>query len=67
MAIIINIDDYRKRKEGREEEPEVFGRILKSLGRWESEEERIRYYIYQAEKDLEEIDKLYPIPDDIAE
>ena len=64
MAIIYNIEDYRKRKEYEELEK----RITKlAFGLWESEEEKIRYMTEQADKDSEEWEKLYPIPDDIAE
>jgi len=64
MAIIINIDEYRKKKDREELEQ----RIIKSaLGLWESEEERILYYTSeQCEKDSEEWEKLFPIQD-IAE
>ena len=65
MAIIINIEEYRKKKAKEELEK----RIIKSaFGLWESEEERILYYTSeQCEKDSEEWEKLYPIPDEIAE
>ena len=60
MAIIINIEDYRNKKQLEE-------RITKlAFDQWGSEEERIRYMTEQAEKDLEEWDKLYPMQD-IAE
>ena len=65
MATIINIEEYRKKKTKEELEK----RIIKSaFGLWESEEERILYYTSeQCEKDSEEWEKLYPIPDEIAE
>ena len=65
MAIIINIEDYRKKKAREELEQ----RIIKSaFGLWESEEERIRYYTSeQCEKDSEEWEKLFPIPEEYAE
>ena len=65
MAIIYNIDDYRKKKEREELEQ----RIIKSaLGLWESEDERILYYTSeQCEKDSEEWEKLFPIPEEYAE
>ena len=60
MAIIYNIEGYRNKKQLEE-------RITKlAFDRWESEEERIGYMTEQAEKDLEEWDKMYPIQD-IAE
>ena len=64
MGNIISIDEYRKRKEHEALEQRI---IKLAFGLWESEEEKIRYMIEQAEKDLEEWEKLYPIPDDIAE
>ena len=68
MAIIINIEEYRKRQLLKQQEPEIFERILKAVsGDWKSEEERVRYFIEQAEKDGEVLEKLYPIPDDIEE
>ena len=65
MAIIYSIEEYRKKKAKEELEK----RIIKSaFGLWESEEERILYYTSeQAEEDSEEWEKLYPIPDEIAE
>ena len=63
MALIYNIEDYRNRKQLEE-------RITKlALGQWISEDERIHYMIKQAEKDLEEWEKLYPIKEieDISE
>jgi len=64
MAIIINIEDYRKDTVKEELEQ----RIIKSaLGLWESEEERIRYYTSeQCERDSEEWEKLFPIPEEYA-
>jgi len=54
MAIIYNIEDYRNKK--------LEQRIIKlAFDQWESEEERIRYMMEQAEKDLEEWEKLYPM------
>ena len=57
-----NIEDYRNRKQLEE-------RIIKSaFGLWESEEEKIRYYTSeQCEKDSEEWEKLFPIPEEYAE
>ena len=65
MAIIYNIKDYRKKKEREELEQ----RIIKSaFGLWESEEEQVRYFTSeQCEKDSEEWEKLYPIPEEYAE
>ena len=65
MAIIINIEDYRKKNEREALEQ----RIIKSaLGLWESEEERISYFSSeQCEKDSEEWEKLFPIPEEYAE
>ena len=60
MAIVININDYRNKKQ-------LERRITKlAFDQWESEEERICYMTEQADKDLEEWDKIYPIQD-IAE
>ena len=64
METIINIEEYRKRKEYEELEQRI---IKLAFGLWESEDERIRYMIEQSEKDSEEWEKLYPISDDIAE
>ena len=64
MGTIINIEEYRKRKEHEELEQRI---IKLAFGLWESEEEKIRYMMEQADKDSEEWKKLYPIPDDIAE
>ena len=68
MAIIYNIEDYRQKK-AKEDYEELEQRIIKSaLGLWESEEERIRYFTSeQCEKDSEEWEKLYPIPEEYAE
>ena len=65
MAIIYKIEDYRKKKEKEELEQ----RIIKSaFGLWESEEERARYFTSeQREKDSEEWEKLFPIPEEYAE
>jgi len=64
MAIIYNIDDYRNQQEV---VPAALRRVAKMVfGQWKSEDERIDYYLNQAEKDLEELDELYPIKD-IAE
>jgi len=68
MAIIINIEEYRERQLLKQQEPAIFERILKAVaGDWESEEERIRYFMEQAEKDGEVLEKLYLIPDDMGE
>jgi len=64
MGTIINIEEYRKRKEHEELEQCI---IKLAFGLWESEKEKIRYIMEQADKDSEEWEKLYPIPDDIAE
>lgn len=65
MAIIYNIEDYRKKKP----EEALEQRIIKAaFGLWESEEERINYFMSeQCEKDSEEWEKLYPIPEEYAE
>ena len=63
MGDIIYIEDYLNKKK----EVALTKRIEKlAFGQWESEEEQIRYMTGQAESDLEEWDKLYPIQD-IAE
>ena len=68
MATIINIEEYRERQLLKQQEPAIFERILKAVASdWESEEERIHYFMEQAEKDGEVLEKLYPIPEDIAE
>ena len=68
MGTIINIEEYRERQLLKQQEPAIFERILKAVaGDWESEEERIHYFMEQAEKDGEILEKLYPIPDDIEE
>ena len=68
MATIINIEEYRERQFLKQQEPAIFERILKAVaGDWESDEERIRYFMEQAEKDGEALEKLYPIPDNIEE
>jgi len=65
MATIYNIDDYRKKKTKEELEQRI---IKTAFDLWESEEERIRYYTSeQCEKDSEEWEKLYPIPEEYAE
>ena len=51
----------------KEQEVAIINRIIKMLDEdWESEEEKIQYYMEQAEKDGEILEELYPIPDDIA-
>ena len=51
MATIINIEEYLNRKK----EEELLHRMEKLVfGLWESEEERIRYMLEQAERDSEE-------------
>ena len=66
IATIINIEEYRERQLLKQQEPAILARILKAInGDWESEEERLHYYLEQSEKDGEVMDKLYPIPDDI--
>ena len=68
MAIIINIEDYRRKKALKAQEEAIISRIIKMLDdNWESEEEKIQYYLEQADKDGEILEELYPIPDDIAE
>jgi len=64
MSTIINIADFRNRQKQKQYEVELEERIAKlAFGQWESEEEQIRYMTDQAEKDLEEWEKLYPIND----
>ena len=69
MAIIYNIEDYREKKIRRQDEKDTLEqRIIKlALGQWDSEEDQINYMMEQAETDLEDWEKLYPIEDDIAE
>jgi len=68
MATIINIEEYRERQLLKQQEPAIIARILKAVNEhWESEEERLHYYLEQSEKDGEVMDKLYPIPDYIEE
>ena len=58
MANIVNIDDYRKRKESRLEAAKARLReILEPLGTWESEEEKLLFYMEKAKKDMEEWEK----------
>ena len=55
MAIIIDINEYRNKKRIREERArETLKEIFGSIETWESEEEKIRYYMDLAEKDSQE-------------
>lgn len=57
MGIILNIDDYRKKritKDPFERAKEELRRILEPMGTWESNDEKIRYYMDLAEEDRKE-------------
>ena len=55
MAIIIDINEYRKKKQAQLEEAKAeLRRILEPLGTWESEEQEIRFHMELAELDRRE-------------
>ena len=57
MAIIYQIEDYRdktKKRDPLEEAKKDLRNLLEPLGAWESKEEKIRFFVQKAEKDMVE-------------
>ena len=69
MAIVINIEDYRKKKDRRHSRKSAREQehLIDPLETWHSEEEQIRYHMEKAEKDLAEWEQLYPVIEEYAE
>jgi len=52
MAIIMNINEYRRKRDQRARAK--LNKIIAPMGTWDSKEEELRYYMDLAEKDERE-------------